>query len=522
MPLINNIHLALDFRAPAGALYHALLPLAVQLLTILAILYIVIPLFRLFVLYSAPLSANNKAPHGHLSISHLPSFPSPFPWIGHLLGLQNDSARYVNRLLASAPQVFTISLPFKRVVVVNPSLERHLARHVHDTGLAQILAYVGPRVFNLGPRAIQVILDIDPRALHRVKFGATENVQALSERSSTFIWSEMEKLPLKSNLKLAHWMFGLTVSATASAVWGVENPWRMDPEFAQEFMNLSETFDSLSRPLPFITARSAYASRAFLSRRLQEFHFAHRSSRVQTVAHGINVIAHSDPQWETNPDYFNIEMVSALGLLATPSTLSVWLVRHLLASPAILRLVADEVQRLPVVPGETSGLPRLDLARVRELCPWLVAAWYETLRLHMTGVPRLARHAFDFALPDSDPVAVAQGDIFLLPMSAPNRDPELWGADAEAFNPGRFLTPAEELSAALIRKVHAFGVAGNLCPGRVFGTEVALAVVGGLLRTFEVRSVDGKKFWVPGVRRGFNVGFERYADDVEVELVRRS
>ena len=291
--------------------------------------------------------------------------------------------------------------------------------------------------------------------------------------------------------------------------------------YASLYRNLSETFDSLSRPFPSITARSAYASRSFLSRRLQEFHHAHRSSRVRTVAHAINVIAHSDPQWETNPDYFNIEMVSALGLLATPSTLSVWLVRHLLASPKILDIVVREVQQLSVVSGETSGLPRLDLTDVRELCPWLVAAWYETLRLHMTGVPRLARHAFDLALPDSDPISVSQGDIFLLPMSASNRDPELWGTHAEAFNPGRFITPTGDLYTTLIRKVRAFGVAGNLCPGRVFGTEVALAVVGGLLRTFEVRSVDGREFRVPGVRRGFNVGFERYADDIEVKLVRR-
>ena len=106
-------------------------------------------------------------------------------------------------------------------------------------------------------------------------------------------------------------------------------------------------------------------------------------------------------------------------------------------------------------------------------------------------------------------------------MSASNRDPEIWGPDVEAFNPGRFITPAGVLDTVRTRKVRAFGVAGNLCPGRVFGTEVAMAVVGGLLRTFEVRGVDGKEFRVPGVRRGFNVGFERYADDVEVELVRR-
>ncbi len=236
MPLINNVHRALDFSTPVVDLNRVLSSLTLELFIILAVLYIIVPLFRPLILYPSSPSSDTKASHGHLAISHLPSLSSPIPWIGHVLGLQRDSARYVNRLLASAPEIFTISFPFKRIVVVNPSLERHLARHVHDTGLAQILAYVGPRVFNLGPRAIQVILDVDPRPLHRVEFGATENVHALSERSSTFIWSEMDKLPANSNIRLAHWMFGLTVSATASAVWGIENPWRMDPEFAQEFM----------------------------------------------------------------------------------------------------------------------------------------------------------------------------------------------------------------------------------------------------------------------------------------------
>lgn len=218
-------------------------------------------------------------------------------------------------------------------------------------------------------------------------------------------------------------------------------------------------------------------------------------------------------------------MVSALGLLATPSTLSVWLVRHLLAaSPEILAKVVAEVDLLGDVPGQSTGFPRLDLSGIRARCPWLVASWYESLRLHMTGVPRLARHAFTLTTPTTSPLSVSQGDIFLLPMCASNLDTTLWGTDAASFRPGRFIQSHDgSLNNSLIRKVRAFGVAGNLCPGRVFGFEVAMMVVAGLLRDFDVQAVDeGKKeFVVPPVRRGFNVGFERYADDVEVKLVRR-
>ncbi|KAF4985813.1 hypothetical protein FDECE_16295 [Fusarium decemcellulare] len=476
--------------------------------------------YLLPLLQSSSSSSSKKS--GLLSVSQLPRLSSLIPWVGHLIGLQRDSARYINRVIASttAP-IFTINIPFKRIIVANPSLDRLLARHVSDTGLAQILAYVGPRVFSLGPSTIRVILDCDPRPLHKVEFGGPENIRALSERSGVFLWDQMNKMPSVSQIDLAHWMFGLTVSATASAVWGVENPWRMDREFSEEFMNLSETFDSLSRPAAWLTARSAYKSRKFLSERLREFHIKHRESRVQTVAHGINVVAHSDPNWETNPDYYNIEMVSALGLLATPSTLSVWLMRHLLATPELLQVIVNEVHKLEVVQGEDTKTPKLDLTDVRTLCPWLVAAWYENLRLHMTGVPRLARHDFTLNLPGCEPLEITQGDIFLLPMCASNLDTATWGPDAAMFNPSRFITSTGELSNSLIRKVRAFGVAGNLCPGRVFGFEVAMAVVAGTLRTFDIQSVDGAAFYVPDVRKGFNVGFERYADDVKVVMKKK-
>lgn len=287
------------------------------------------------------------------------------------------------------------------------------------------------------------------------------------------------------------------------------------------YSTLSESFDSLSRPMPRLSARKALAARNFLHTRLREFHMEHRDARVKSVAHGINIVAHSDPCWENNPDYYNIEMVSALGLLATPSTLSVWLLRHLLTAPEVLDRVVEEVKRLGVCKGEAVGSVRLDLADVRTLCPWLVASWYETLRLHMTGVPRLARHDFTLSVPGCAPLSLTQGDVILLPMCASNLDAAAWGPETAFFRPERFLTSSGALSASQTRRVKAFGVAGNLCPGRAFGFDVAMGVTAGMLRMFEVRSVDGRTFEEPRVKTGFNVGFERVRHDVRAVLVRR-
>ncbi|KAJ4261617.1 hypothetical protein NW762_007049 [Fusarium torreyae] len=454
------------------------------------------------------------------SISNLPRLSGVVPWLGHLFGLSIDSTRYINRLIASSPNpIFTINIPGARITVVNPSLDRVLARHVNDTGLAQVLVYVGPRLFNLTQETIKAVFAYNPQPLHKVKFGHAENIVSLNQRSGSYITEQVMKMPDTSEVFIGRWVFELAVAATASAVWGVENPWRMDKEFSNEFMKLSETFDSLGRPFPWLTAHSAWNSRKFLLKRLREFHLQHREARAQTTAHSINVIAHSDPNWEKNPDYYHIEMVTALGLLATTSTLVVWLTRHLLTDAELVQVVLKEVQNLKHVEGEDK--PRLDFAQVRTECPWLMASWYETLRLHMTGVARIARHDFDLVLPDSEPIAVPQGEIFMLPMCASNLDVDNWGADAASFKASRFINEAGELSGSAIRRVRAFGVAGNMCPGRVFGTDIVFSVVAMMLRTFDVEAVKGEEFRVPTLRKGFNVGFERYGDDVKVLLKKK-
>ncbi|KAI1058749.1 hypothetical protein LB507_003654 [Fusarium sp. FIESC RH6] len=476
---------------------------------------------RLLRYISSPASFNEKTfDTGSPSISNLPRLSGVVPWLGHLMGLTIDSTRYINKLIASttAP-IFTINIPFARITVCHPSMDRVLSRHVNDTGLAQVLVYVGPRLFGLKSETVKAVFAYNPQPLHKQKFGHAENIISLNQRSSANIRDRVAKMPDAIEVLVGRWVFELTVSATASAVWGVANPWSMDQEFSEEFMKLSETFDSLGRPFPWLTANSAWNSRKFLLTRLREFHMQHREARVQTTAHSINVVAHSDPDWETNADYYHIEMVTALGLLATTSTLAVWLTRHLLTDLELVQVVLKEVQQLKMVEGEDK--PRLDFANVRTECPWLMASWYESLRLHMTGVARIARHDFMLNIPGSDTISVPQGEIFMLPMCASNLDVDNWGPDAAVFKPSRFINEAGEVSGNGVRKVRAFGVAGNMCPGRVFGMDIVFSVIATMLRTFDVEATPGERFGVPTLRGGFNVGFERYGDDVKVLLKRK-
>jgi hypothetical protein len=193
---------------------------------------------RLLHFLSSPNSFHEKSyTHGAPSISNLPRLSGVVPWLGHLFGLTIDSTRYINRLIASttAP-IFTINIPFARITVCHPSMDRVLSRHVNDTGLAQVLVYVGPRLFGLKEDTIKAVFEYNPHPLHKQKFGHAENIVSLNQRSSKNTSDRVRDMADVNEVLIGRWVFEMTVSATASAVWGVANPWSMDQEFSNEFM----------------------------------------------------------------------------------------------------------------------------------------------------------------------------------------------------------------------------------------------------------------------------------------------
>lgn len=281
---------------------------------------------------------------------------------------------------------------------------------------------------------------------------------------------------------------------------------------------VSDNFEALCRPAPWLTARPVWRARRALVDGLMAFHRAHRATRLNSVAHRINVMRMSDEAWEANPDYYKTELLQALGLLPTASTLAVWLVRHLLADETARARVVAEVRRL----RRRGDDGRLDLGDAGAACPQLMAAWYETMRLHMTLVPRVAQR--DFVLSGPWDVAVRRDDVLLLPMLAFNLDAAVWGPDAAVFAPRRFIDAATgALRTAQAARVRGFGVAGNLCPGRRLGVDVAVGAVAELLRDHDIEGVapSAAGFAPPTALPRVNIGFERVADDVRVRLVRR-
>ncbi|MFJ5259767.1 cytochrome P450 [Streptomyces sp. NPDC088387] len=106
----------------------------------------------------------------------------------------------------------------------------------------------------------------------------------------------------------------------------------------------------------------------------------------------------------------------------------------------------------------------------------------ESLRLWPTA-PAFAREALeDTVLAGDHPMR--RGAWTLVLTSMLQRDPEVWGADAESFDPDRF-----EAKAVRGRAAHSFkpfGTGARACIGRQFALHEATLVLGLLLRRYEL------------------------------------
>ncbi|GAB7106247.1 cytochrome P450 [Streptomyces phaeofaciens JCM 4814] len=149
---------------------------------------------------------------------------------------------------------------------------------------------------------------------------------------------------------------------------------------------------------------------------------------------------------------------------------------YLSLNPAIAARARAEVDR---VWGDTAVPGYEQVAKLRHVRRVLD----EALRLWPTA-PAFAREArADTELDGDHPMRRGAWALVLTAML--HRDPEVWGQDAERFDPDRF-----EASAVRARAPHTykpFGTGARACIGRQFALHEATLVLGLLLRRYDLR-----------------------------------
>ncbi|MFI1164675.1 cytochrome P450 [Streptomyces sp. NPDC020801] len=189
-------------------------------------------------------------------------------------------------------------------------------------------------------------------------------------------------------------------------------------------------------------------------------------------------VAHPETGERLSPENVRRQVITFLvaGHETTSGALS-FALHYLARHPEVSARARAEIER---VWGDAPAPGYEQVAKLR----YLRRVLDESLRLWPTA-PAFAREARqDTVLAGKHPMRPGAWALVLTPML--HRDPEVWGADAERFDPDRF--DAQAVRARPPHVFKPFGTGARACIGRQFALHEATLVLGLLLRRYELHA----------------------------------
>ena len=226
-------------------------------------------------------------------------------------------------------------------------------------------------------------------------------------------------------------------------------------------------------------------------------------------------------------DSARYELGPALGAFVNTPPTAFWTLLYIYSHPELLQDIRSEVGSIMTTAVNESGevTRSIDVTNAKSHCPVLASTYQEVLRKVSIGTA-IREVNQDTIL--NNKWLLKKDALIQMPASVIHRDPAVWGADVDDFNPRRFMKdePAQTPNgkrphAAAFR---AFGGGTTLCPGRHFATTEILAVVTMFVMRYDLAPTKGGRGeWVlPTTERTGQAAIILEPDhDVEVEVSAR-
>lgn len=185
--------------------------------------------------------------------------------------------------------------------------------------------------------------------------------------------------------------------------------------------------------------------------------------------------------------FTDCHLVAIVGLMSNVINMIIWAFCEIVADPELMSSLLVEVTAILDDPSSPS--PTIDVDQIRRSCPLLVATWYELLRMY--GDSPVARGVHEDSIFDNK-YQLKKGSIVMTPIHLHNFDKDIWGEDAETFQPRRFLRNGGQVDQELVKHLTVFGLPGmHQCPGRYLGLNLTLAIVAKAMLTFNITPASG-------------------------------
>ena len=170
-----------------------------------------------------------------------------------------------------------------------------------------------------------------------------------------------------------------------------------------------------------------------------------------------------------------------------------WLLLYILDRPELLTRIRAEAETAAVVAHDNGRkIVTFDIAKFDTKLPLLVSCYRETMRLVNQSVSiRRILEDINVTTPEGTTYLLKKGTDMQLPAGVAHYEESVWGSDANAFDPERFLPSSKRTSDEERRRKAAyipFGGGRHLCPGRNFASAEIIGFASSLFLGFDVEA----------------------------------
>ncbi|KAJ7490127.1 cytochrome P450 [Mycena galericulata] len=279
---------------------------------------------------------------------------------------------------------------------------------------------------------------------------------------------------------LVDWTYNLVGSSSTYAMMG-SRFLQYDPTLLQRNRRFEDDFFLFALGLPRFLTRGAWSNRSHIHDAFRRRHSNRHTlpPAAWWVDESEQVTSYVEEKDAATPTFGLWH-----ALQSNPNNIIFWMLSQIICPGSLLMLLRAEIS--PAFEHSNSGLLNIEVILDETRCPLLHSLYYETLRFtSSTTVVRMV--AEDTVISG---YTLQRGAVVLCPARLHHFDPNLWGADADQFDPTRFMRSSH--LHIHTKHLRPFGNAPTICPGRYFAMREILSVVCTIIRQYDIVADEGE------------------------------
>ncbi|XMA13971.1 hypothetical protein WAI453_006762 [Rhynchosporium graminicola] len=343
-------------------------------------------------------------PRDELDLREPPLAYSRIPLVGHVINLLRYQNTYFRILHKTQPSpITTLLIGRQRIYIISsPNIVQLAFRASKTIDFETIKQHASCKAIGYGQHAYDIVkspLIPDPEIqgrmanymmdLHTEMYGALAQGPALLRTNRRILNGLVRSLNSVGDgvdVKLFDWLKLFYTTASAEALYGVENPVKWDPSFVQLVWDFENDLGLLVLDtFPYLIARKGYLARSIMGPQFEKYYSAGLLPEASAFIKGRAKCAY---KWGLTENEISNAEITILFAAVTNTVPNVfYMLCWIYSSPTLVQELREEVQGIVSMKdcygGGKEGL--LDIEHMREKCPLLTACFHEALRLVKTG-----------------------------------------------------------------------------------------------------------------------------------------